>query len=141
LWAANSSCVEEIWKSYKEIVFESIECFVPHKILRKILDPEYYNGEVKQPKVKGRRAYNTRKLEEHHQVGLSKQLLAAKQNAQVTFLRSVLHNKGKCWTEFCKYIKRHTGQNMPAVEDFNGRLLITGLIEKTNTLNSCYAFV
>ena len=24
-WASNSSCVEEIWKRYKEIVFESID--------------------------------------------------------------------------------------------------------------------
>jgi hypothetical protein len=46
LWAANGSCVEEIWKSYKEMLFESTERFVPHKILRK-LDPEYYNREVK----------------------------------------------------------------------------------------------
>lgn len=86
LWAANGSCVEEIWKSYKEVVFESAERFVPHKILIKNLDPEYYSREVKQLKVKGRRAYNMRKLGEHHQADLSKQLLAAKQNTQVTFL-------------------------------------------------------
>jgi len=36
-----------------------------------------------------------RKLGEHHQVDLSKRLLAAKQNAEVTFLRSVLQNKGE----------------------------------------------
>jgi len=36
-WASNGSCVEEIWKRFKEIVFESIDRFVPHKILRKIL--------------------------------------------------------------------------------------------------------
>jgi hypothetical protein len=77
LWAANGSCVEEIWKSYKEIVFESTEHFVPHKMLRKTLDPEYYNREVKRLKLKRRRAYNMRKLEEYHQAGLSKQLLAA----------------------------------------------------------------
>jgi len=54
--------------------------------LRKNLDSEYYNREVKQLKVKRRRAYNIRKLGEHHQVDLSKRLLAAKQNAEVTFL-------------------------------------------------------
>jgi hypothetical protein len=90
--------------------------------------------------VKEGRAYNVRKLGEHHQASLSKQLLAAKQNAQVTFLRSVLQNKDKCWTEFYKYVKRHKGQNIRAIKDFNGRL-ITGSIEKTNTLNSWYAFV
>jgi hypothetical protein len=36
---------------------------------------------------------------------LSKQLLLARRNAQETFLRSVLLNEGKCWTEFYKYIK------------------------------------
>jgi len=35
--ASNGSCVQEIWKSFKELVFESIDCFVPHKILKKIL--------------------------------------------------------------------------------------------------------
>ena len=60
-----------------QVVFKSIEYFVPHKIL----DPEYYNGEVKQLKVKVRRAYNRRKLDEHFQADLkrlSRQLLAAK---------------------------------------------------------------
>jgi len=32
-WTSNGSCVEEIWKHFKETVFESIDCFVPHKIL------------------------------------------------------------------------------------------------------------
>ena len=36
---SNGSCVEEIWRSFKEIIFESIEHFVPHKILRKNSDP------------------------------------------------------------------------------------------------------
>jgi len=40
-WASSSSCVEEIWKQFKEIVFESIDQFVLHKILRKHPDPEY----------------------------------------------------------------------------------------------------
>jgi len=54
--------VEEIWKHFKETVFESIDHFVPHKILRKNPDPEYYNKEVKWIKVKVRREYNKRKL-------------------------------------------------------------------------------
>ena len=39
------------------------------------------------------------------------------------FMISILQNKGKCWTEFYKYVKRHKGQNIPAVKDFNGRLI------------------
>jgi hypothetical protein len=39
-WASNGRCVEDIWKCVKEIVFESIDHFVPHKILRKNPDPE-----------------------------------------------------------------------------------------------------
>jgi hypothetical protein len=35
--ASNGSCVQEIWKCFKELFFESIDRFVPHKILRKIL--------------------------------------------------------------------------------------------------------
>ena len=61
-WASNGSCVEEIWTRFKEIVFESVDRFVPHKILRKIPDPEYYNKEVKRLKVKVRRVYSNRKL-------------------------------------------------------------------------------
>ena len=41
-WAGIGSCVEEIWTNYKEIIFESIERYVPHKTLPKNPDPEYY---------------------------------------------------------------------------------------------------
>jgi hypothetical protein len=65
-WASNGSCLEEIWSNFKEIVFECIERFVPHKILRKNPDPKYYNKEVKRLKKKVRKAYNRRKLGQHH---------------------------------------------------------------------------
>jgi len=48
VWASNGSNVEEIWNNFKNIVHESIECFVPHKTFRKNSDPEYYNKEIKQ---------------------------------------------------------------------------------------------
>jgi len=67
-WASNGSCVEEIWKHFKEIVFKSINCFVPHKILRKNPDPENYNKEVKRLKVKVRREHNKKKLGQGYQV-------------------------------------------------------------------------
>ena len=62
VWASNGSSVEEIWNNSKNIVYESIERFVPHKILRKNLDPEYYNKEIKQLKSKVRKTYNRNKL-------------------------------------------------------------------------------
>jgi hypothetical protein len=61
-WASNGSCAEKIWKLFKEIVFESIDRFVPHKSLSKNSDSEYYNKEVKRLKLKVRRVYNKRKL-------------------------------------------------------------------------------
>jgi len=61
-WSSNGSCVEEIWKCFKEIVFESIDHFVPQKILRKSPDLVYYNKELKWLNVKVRRVYNNRKL-------------------------------------------------------------------------------
>ena len=39
-WAGNGSCVEEIWESYKDIIFEGIKGYVLQKILSKNLDPE-----------------------------------------------------------------------------------------------------
>jgi hypothetical protein len=33
-WANNGSCAEDIWNNFKDIVFEGIERFVPHKILQ-----------------------------------------------------------------------------------------------------------
>jgi len=36
VWANNGSNVKEIWTNLKNIVYESIERFVPHKALRKI---------------------------------------------------------------------------------------------------------
>jgi hypothetical protein len=106
---SNGSSVEEIWNNYNNnIVYEIIERFVPHKILRKISDPEYYNKEIKRLKSKVREAYNRRKLGAHHMEELkqlSKQLLAAKKSAEEAFLKSMLSKEGKCWTEFYKYIK------------------------------------
>jgi len=64
IWASNGSNVKEIWNNFKNTVYESIERFVPHKTLRKISYPEYYNKEIKQLKSKVRRAYNRRKLGE-----------------------------------------------------------------------------
>ena len=61
-WASNGSCVEDIWKRFKEIVFESIDRYVTHKILRSNPDPEYYNKELKRLKAKVRGVYNKRKL-------------------------------------------------------------------------------
>ena len=54
-WVNNGSCVEDIWRNVKDIVFEGIKSFVPHKILKQNPDPEYYK-KVKRLKVKVRRA-------------------------------------------------------------------------------------
>jgi len=71
---------------------------------------------------------------------LSKELLVAKKKAQETFLRSVLQNDGRCWTEFYKYVKRRKGnrENIPAIKDHNVTL-ITDPLGKANSLNSYYA--
>jgi hypothetical protein len=63
-------------------------------------------------------------------------LLLAKQNAQETFLRTVLKHEGNCSAEFYKYVKRRRGnrENIPAIKDVNGRL-ITDPTEKANFLN------
>jgi hypothetical protein len=39
IWASNIKCVEEIWKNFKEIMYKGIECFVPHKSLKKRAGP------------------------------------------------------------------------------------------------------
>jgi hypothetical protein len=69
-------------------------------------------------------------------------LLAAKKMVQVKFFRSVLNNKGKCWPEFYKYVKRRKGhrENFPAVKDCNGRPIIYP-IEKANSFNYYYSLV
>jgi len=85
--------VEEIWNHLKNIVYESLERFVPHTTLRKNTDPEYYNKEIKLLKSKVRKAYNRRKLGVHcteKLEQLSKQLLAAKKSTQEAFLKSIL---------------------------------------------------
>ena len=146
IWARNGSSMEEIWNNFKEIVSETIKHFVPHKILRKNPDPEYYSKEVKCLKIKVRKAYNRRKLGENHLEELKrlfKQLVAAeKKTTQEAFFRSILSKEGKCWPEFYKYVKRHKGyrENIPAIKDCNGRL-ITDPIEKANSLNCYYSSV
>jgi hypothetical protein len=67
--------------------------------------------EVKRLKMKVRKVYNKRKFGQDYQVDLkrlSKQLLVAKKKAQETFLRLVLQNEGRCWTELCM-LKKHKG--------------------------------
>jgi hypothetical protein len=95
--------VESIWNNFKNILYECIERFVPHKILRKNPDPEYYNKEMKRLKSKVRKAYNRRKLGVHYLEKLkqlSKQLLAGKKSKQEAFLKSILSKEGKCWSDF-----------------------------------------
>jgi hypothetical protein len=144
-WASNGSSVEEIWNNFKNIVCETIERFVPHKVLRKNSDPEYYNKEIKRLKSKVRKAYNKRKFGGHYSEKLKqlpKQLLAAKTSAQEAFLKSILSREGKCWSEFYKYVKRRkrNRETIPAIEDCNGRI-ITDSIEKANSLNFYYSTV
>ena len=137
--------MEQIWNNLKNIVYDSIERFVPHKPLRKNSDPEYYNKEIKRLNSKGRKEYNRRKLGVHcteKLKQLSKQLLAAKKSAQEAFLKSTLSKEGKCWSDFYKYVKRRKGnkENIPAIKDCNGRI-ITDAIEKANTFKSYYSTV
>jgi hypothetical protein len=136
--------VEEIWRSFREIVFERINRFVAHKILRKNPEPEYYNKEVKRFRQRSEE-YKTR---ENHAIVTSgtekniKTIAGSQKTAQETFLRSVLSNKDNCWSEFYKYVKRRKGnrENIPAVKDSNGTI-ITDSTEKVNVLNSYYASV
>ena len=112
IWASNGSNVEEIRTNLKNIVYENIERFVPHKTFRKNSDHEYYNKEIKQLKSKVRKEYHRRKLGVHcteKLKPLSKQLLAAKKSAKEAFLKSILSKEGKCWSDFYKYVKRRNG--------------------------------
>ena len=89
--------VQQIWNNFKNIVHESMERFVPHKTFKINSDPEYYNKDIKRLKVKVRKAYNRRKLGGHHMdklKQLSKQLPAAKEQAQETYLNSILSKEG-----------------------------------------------
>jgi Ribonuclease G/E len=116
---------KDVWNNFKSITLQGIERFIAHRILRKNADPDYYNKEVKKLKVKVRKAYN--RIKSGQQClevlkRLSKQLLLVKQNAQETFLRTVLKNEGNCWTEFYKYGKRRKGnrENIPAIKEISG---------------------
>jgi hypothetical protein len=144
-WASNGSSVEEIWNNFKNIVCDSIERFVQHKVLRKNSDPEYYNKEIKRLKSKVRKTCNKRKLGGHYTQQLkqlSKQLLAAKKTAQEAFLKSILSKEGKYWSEFYKYVRRRKGnrETISAIKDCNGRI-ITDPVEKAKSFNLYYSTV
>jgi hypothetical protein len=53
IWANNSSCVQDIWKHFNVIVFESIERFVQHKILKKKSESRMLQQGSKATKSKG----------------------------------------------------------------------------------------
>jgi hypothetical protein len=111
-----------------------LNVFFHKKILRKNPDPEYYNKEVKRLKIKVRKACNRRKLGEHHLKEMKR--LSKPKNRTRGFFRPILNNEGKCWSEFCKHVKRRKGyrENIPAVKDCNGRPIIDP-IEKANSFN------
>jgi hypothetical protein len=147
LWGGSGSCVEDVWNSFKDIIFEGIKRYVPRKTLRNNVDPEYYNKEIKRLKIKVRKAYNRSKGIQNQQSELkvlSKQLLLAKKKkeAQETFLRWVLQNKGRSWTEFYKYVKRLRGkrENISAIRDSEDKL-VTEPVEKANALSYYFASV
>ena len=104
-----------------------------------------YNKEVKQLKIKVRKAYNRRKLGEHYKAelkSLSKKLLTEKRNAQETFLSSVLQNEGKTWSELYRFVNRRKGnrENILAIIKCNvGH--ITDPVDKVNNLNNYYVSV
>ena len=137
--------VQQIWNNFKNIVHESLERFVPHKTLKINSDPEYYNKDIKRLKVKVRKSYNRRKLGGHHidkLKQLSKQLIAAKKQAQETYLNSILSKESKCWSHFNKYVKRRKGnrENRPAIKDSSGGI-ITDPTEEENSLNFYYSTI
>jgi hypothetical protein len=43
IWVGNGGCVEEVWNNFKSIILQGIERFIPHRILRKNVEPDYYN--------------------------------------------------------------------------------------------------
>jgi hypothetical protein len=71
---------------------------------------------------------------------LSNELLVEKKKTQETFLRSVLQNEGRCWTEFYKYLKRRKENRecIPATKDQNVKNF-TDPIEQAKSLNPYYA--
>ena len=71
---------------------------------------------------------------------LSKQLRAAKKEAQEAFLKSILNKEGKCWSNFYKYVKRRkeNRDNIPAIKDGDGRI-VTLPTEKANLINLYYS--
>ena len=141
-WANNGSCIEDIWKNFKDIIFDGIKRFVLHKILTLNLDPEYFNKKVKRLKVKVRRAYSRRKLGEHYQVELkrlSKIFLTAKRNAQETFLSSILQNEGKSCSTFYRFVNRCKGNEKYSYDQRLYGGLITDPVDKANNFKNCYA--
>ena len=91
-WTSNGGYVKEIWKRFQEIVFESINHFVSHKILRNNPESEYYNMEMKWLKVKVRTVYK-RKLGQRCQVDL-KRLSRLFQGFRLSSSRSAAYEIG-----------------------------------------------
>jgi hypothetical protein len=39
IWAGNGGCIERVWNNFKRIIFQGIERFILHRILRKKCRP------------------------------------------------------------------------------------------------------
>jgi hypothetical protein len=89
LWAGNGSCVEEIWRDFKDRIFVGMKRYGPENILSESLDPERFNKDVS-------KTYRKRKFGHPYQTELkllSKELLDDKRKAQEIFLLSSYKTK------------------------------------------------
>ena len=78
----------------KNIVCESLERFVPHKILRKNSDPEYYNKEIKRLKSKVRKAYKRIRNTSHGGTATTVQKAACSQESGTRGILKIIIEQG-----------------------------------------------
>jgi len=125
-------------ETFKERVFESIDSFVPHKILRKNPDPD-----LKRLKAKVRIVYNKRKFVARYQVEHKtlKNCWQPKKRHRKHFCGQYYEMTATAGESY-KYVKRRKGnrKSIPAIKDHSGTI-ITDSTEKANILNSYHSSV
>jgi hypothetical protein len=138
VWASSTGTIDD---SFKAILFEARELYVPNKLVKHNSDPLYYNKHVRNLKARCRREYNKHTSSSNKYKSLRAELNKGKSNAYEQHILKICNsNKNDCWKQFYSHLKnmKRSCTGIPAlVATEDGSTVITSK-EKADALNNNY---
>jgi hypothetical protein len=140
-WVSSTATINDRWNSFKAILFEARELYVPSKLVKHNSDPIYFNMHVRNLKARCRREYNKHTSSSNKYKSLRAELNKGKSNAYEQYIIKICNsNKNDCWKQFYSHLKsmKRSCTGIPAlVASEDGSTVITSK-EKADALNNNY---